>query len=248
MQHDALPPEERLIIALDGLNGTEAEALTRTIAGLRWVKVGLELFVAAGPQVVERLHRQGLQVFLDLKFHDIPATMAAACGRAAALGARLVTVHASAGRAALEAAQQAVAASSASHPGSPATRLLAVTVLTSWRPEAFRSELAVQGDLDTHVCRLAQLAVAAGIQGCVCSPRDAALLRERHPALHLVTPGVRPRGADPGDQARTLTPEEAVKAGASQLVVGRPITRAADPAAAFRSMCHAVGSVRAPHR
>ena len=247
MQHDALPPEERLIIALDGLNGSEAEALTRTIAGLRWVKVGLELFVAAGPQIVERLHRQGLQVFLDLKFHDIPATMAAACGRAAALGARLVTVHASAGRAAMEAAQQAVAASSSGPPGSPtATRLLAVTVLTSWQPEAFRSELAVEGDLDTHVCRLAQLAAAAGIQGCVCSPRDVALLRKHHPALHLVTPGVRPRGADPGDQARTLTPEEAVKAGASQLVVGRPITRAKDPAAAFRSMCDAVD--RGTHR
>lgn len=247
MPHAELPPGERLILALDGLNGAEAEALTLTIAELRWVKVGLELFVAAGPGIVKRLRRQGLQVFLDLKFHDIPATMAAACRRAAALGANLVTVHASAGVAALEAAQQAVATSSVHPPGSPpATRLLAVTVLTSWQPADFNRELAINEDLNAHVCRLAQLAAAAGIHGCVCSPRDVALVRASHPELHLVTPGVRPRGADPDDQARTLTPEAAVQTGANQLVVGRPVTRAADPAAAFRSMCDTIG--RGTHR
>jgi orotidine-5'-phosphate decarboxylase len=211
------------------------------VPALRWVKVGLELFVAGGPAVVRQLRDQGKRVFLDLKFHDIPATMAGACGSAARLGAELITVHASAGSAALGAAQ-AAALESAAAAGLPAPTLLAVTVLTSWEQARFASELVIGEPLAAYVPRLAQLAAAAGIGGCVCSPLEVAALRATHPEpFALVTPGIRPAGAALGDQQRVLTPAQAVAAGASQLVIGRPITAAPDPAAAFAACCLELG-------
>ena len=216
-------------------------AFTQSVPALRWVKVGLELFVAGGPAVVRQLREQGKRVFLDLKFHDIPATMAGACGSAARLGAELITVHASAGSAALGAAQ-AAALESAAAAGLPAPTLLAVTVLTSWEQARFASELAIGEPLAAYVPRLAQLAAAAGIGGCVCSPLEVAALRATHPEpFALVTPGIRPAGAALGDQQRVLTPAQAVAAGASQLVIGRPITAAPDPAAAFAACCLELG-------
>ena len=212
-------------------------AFASAVPELRWVKVGLELFVAGGPAVVQQLRDQGKRVFLDLKFHDIPATMAGACRSAARLGAELITVHASAGRVALGAAQ-AAALESAAAVGLPAPTLLAVTVLTSWEQARFASELAIEEPFSAYVPRLAQLAAAAGIGGCVCSPLEVAALRAAHPEpFALVTPGIRPAGAALGDQQRVLTPAQAVAAGASQLVIGRPITAAADPAAAFAACC-----------
>ena len=216
-------------------------ALARSVPELRWVKVGLELFVAGGPAVVQQLRDQGKRVFLDLKFHDIPATMAGACRSAARLGAELITVHASAGSAALGAAQ-AAALESAAAVGLPAPTLLAVTVLTSWEQARFASELAIVEPLAAYVPRLAQLAAAVGIGGCVCSPLEVAALRAAHPEpFALVTPGIRPAGAALGDQQRVLTPAQAVAAGASQLVIGRPITAAPDPAAAFAACCLELG-------
>ena len=212
-------------------------AFTQSVPELRWVKVGLELFVAGGPAVVQQLRDQGKRVFLDLKFHDIPASMAGACSSAARLGAELITVHASAGSAALCAAQ-AEALESAAAAGLPAPTLLAVTVLTSWEQARFASELAIGEPLAAYVPRLAQLAAAAGIGGCVCSPLEVAALRAAHPEpFALVTPGIRPAGAALGDQQRVLTPAQAVAAGASQLVIGRPITAAPDPVAAFAACC-----------
>ena len=219
----------------------QAMAFTQSVPELRWVKVGLELFVAGGPAVVQQLREQGKRVFLDLKFHDIPATMAGACRSAARLGAELITVHASAGSAALGAAQ-AAALESAAAAGLPAPTLLAVTVLTSWEQARFASELAIGEPLAAYVPRLAQLAAAAGIGGCVCSPLEVAALRATHPEpFALVTPGIRPAGAALGDQQRVLTPAQAVAAGASQLVIGRPITAAPDPAAAFAACCLELG-------
>jgi orotidine-5'-phosphate decarboxylase len=219
----------------------QAMAFTQSVPELRWVKVGLELFVAGGPAVVQQLREQGKRVFLDLKFHDIPATMAGACRSAARLGAELITVHASAGSAALGAAQ-AAALESAAAVGLPAPTLLAVTVLTSWEQARFASELAIGEPLAAYVPRLAQLAAAAGIGGCVCSPLEVAALRSAHPEpFALVTPGIRPAGAALGDQQRVLTPAQAVAAGASQLVIGRPITAAPDPAAAFAACCLELG-------
>jgi orotidine-5'-phosphate decarboxylase len=228
---------DRLIVALDGMDAEQAVALVQAIEGLVWVKVGLELFTAAGPDVVRRLRDLGLRVFLDLKFHDIPATMAGACRSAARLGAELITVHACAGQEALVAAQQA-AQDSAAAVALPAPTLLAVTVLTSWSADRFAAELQVSSPLDHYVPHLADLASASGIGGCVCSPLEVAALRRRHPhPFALVTPGIRPAGSASGDQARVMTPQQAMAAGSSHLVIGRPITAAADPAAAFAACC-----------
>ena len=232
-----LEPSDQIIVALDGMAPEQAMAFASAVPELRWVKVGLELFVAGGPAVVQQLRDQGKRVFLDLKFHDIPATMAGACRSAARLGAELITVHASAGSAALGAAQ-AAALESAAAAGLPAPTLLAVTVLTSWEQARFASELAIEEPLSAYVPRLAQLAAAAGIGGCVCSPLEVAALRAAHQEpFALVTPGIRPAGAVLGDQQRVLTPAQAVAAGASQLVIGRPITAAPDPVAAFAACC-----------
>jgi orotidine-5'-phosphate decarboxylase len=230
-------PADRIIVALDGMGPEQALTFVGSVPELRWVKVGLELFVAAGPAVVQQLRQQGLRVFLDLKFHDIPATMAGACRSAAALGADLITVHAAAGSEALAAAQ-AAAAAGAQAVGLPAPTLLAVTVLTSWEAARFARELAIQEPLQRYVPQLAQLAAAAGLGGCVCSPLEVAGLRAAHPLpFALVTPGIRPAGATAGDQQRVMTPALAIAAGSSQLVIGRPITAAPDPAAAFAACC-----------
>ena len=214
-----------------------ALAFAAAVPELRWVKVGLELFVAGGPSVVQQLREQGKRVFLDLKFHDIPATMAGACRSAARLGAELITVHACAGSEALRAAQDA-AADSALAAGLPAPTLLAVTVLTSWDPARFAAELAIEEPVASYVPRLAELAASAGIGGCVCSPLEVAALRAAHrEPFALVTPGIRPTGSARGDQQRVMTPAEAIRAGSSHLVIGRPITAAADPAAVFAACC-----------
>ena len=231
------PAAERIIVALDGMAPEQALAFSRSVEGLRWVKVGLELFVQAGPDVVAQLREQGLRVFLDLKFHDIPATMAGACRRAAGLGAELITVHACAGSEALRAAQ-AAASEGAQAAGLASPTLLAVTVLTSWEEQRLQRELALSQAIAERVPSLAQLAASAGIGGCVCSPLEAASLRAQHPEpFALVTPGIRPKGSAVGDQARVLGPAEAIVAGASQLVIGRPITKAEDPSAAFAACC-----------
>lgn len=231
------PAAERIIVALDGMAPEQALAFSRSVEGLRWVKVGLELFVQAGPDVVAQLREQGLRVFLDLKFHDIPATMAGACRRAAGLGAELITVHACAGSEALRAAQ-AAASEAAQAAGLASPTLLAVTVLTSWEEQRLQRELALSQTIAERVPSLAQLAASAGIGGCVCSPLEAASLRAQHPEpFALVTPGIRPKGSAVGDQARVLGPAEAIAAGASQLVIGRPITKAEDPSAAFAACC-----------
>jgi orotidine-5'-phosphate decarboxylase len=232
-----LEAADRVILALDRPDAASALALAAAIPSLRWVKVGLELFSAAGPEVVLRLRERGLRLFLDLKFHDIPATMAGACRSAARLGAELITVHAVAGSEALRAATDAAAEGAAAAGLAPPT-LLAVTVLTSWEAERFAAELAITEPVPRYVERLAALAAAAGVGGAVCSPQEVAALRAAHPEpFTLVTPGIRPAGAASDDQRRVLTPAAAVAAGASRLVIGRPISAAADPAAAFTACC-----------
>ncbi|MCP9881371.1 orotidine-5'-phosphate decarboxylase [Cyanobium sp. Alchichica 3B3-8F6] len=230
-------PADRIIVALDGMGPDQALAFAAAIPELRWVKVGLELFVAGGPAVVRQLRDQGKRVFLDLKFHDIPATMAGACRSATRLGAELITVHACAGHDAL-AATQAAALEAANDAGLPAPTLLAVTVLTSWESTGFAAQLAIDEPVSAYVPRLARLAAAAGIGGCVCSPLEVAALRAAHPEpFALVTPGIRPAGSALGDQQRVMTPAQALVAGASQLVIGRPITAVPDPATAFAACC-----------
>ena len=233
----SIHPADRIIVALDGMSPDQALAFAAQVEGLRWVKVGLELFVQAGPEVVGQLREQGLRVFLDLKFHDIPATMAGACRRAAALGAELITVHTCAGSEALK-ASQAASLDGAHSAGLATPTLLAVTVLTSWEQQRMQRELALSQSIVERVSALALLSSTAGIGGCVCSPLEAAALRSQLPGpFALVTPGIRSKGAAVGDQARVMGPAEAIAAGATQLVIGRPITRATDPSAAFSACC-----------
>jgi len=240
----AMEPADRIIVALDGMGVERALAMVDTIPDLRWVKVGLELFSAVGPAVVAQLRQRGLRVFLDLKFHDIPATMAGACRSAAALGAELMTVHACAGSAGLQQALAGAAAGAEQAGLSEPPQLLAVTVLTSWDEARLQQQLLLGLPLPVYVRHLAALAADAGIGGCVCSPQELPALRACYPEpFALVTPGIRPAAAAVDDQARVMTPSEAVQAGASRLVIGRPITTAVEPAAAFARCCAELGSL-----
>ncbi len=222
---------DRLIVALDLSSATQARQVVQSIGeSASTYKVGKQLFTAEGPQIVRDLVSSGRKVFLDLKFHDIPNTVAAAVGEAAKLGVSMLTVHASGGSKMLKAASDA-AAQSASKP-----MVLAVTVLTSLS-DADLSEIGVSGDVQTQVLRLGSLARNAGCGGLVASALEAReLRRELGNDFAIVTPGVRPTGAAVGDQARVLTPKEAIAAGATHLVVGRPILQAADPAQAAEAI------------
>ncbi len=222
---------DRIILALDFPSAAQALAHMEVLEGrVTWVKVGLELFLAAGPGIVETLTLRGLKVFLDLKLHDIPNTVAGAVRVAAGTGASLLTVHAGGGPAMLNAA----AGAARSTPGAP--KLLAVTVLTSLDAGQLHA-IGVPFTPAMQVLRLARLAQSAGIADLVCSPEEVtALRRELGPAPLLVVPGIRPAGAEVGDQTRVATPGAALAAGASKLVVGRPITQASDPGAVFDAM------------
>ena len=205
----------------------QALAFSAQVEGLCWVKVGLELFVQAGPEVVVQLRDQGLRVFLDLKFHDIPATMAGACRRAAALGAELITVHACAGSDALKAAQ-AGAVEGAQSTGQRVPTLLAVTVLTSL-DKADMLDLGFDCDIPELVCSRARRAIASGCAGVVASGQEAQMLRKTlGPNGVIVTPGIR-SGAHDDDQKRAVTPRRALMDGSDYLVVGRPIRDAQSP-------------------
>jgi len=222
--------KDQLIIALDVPTAAEARKLVAAVgdAGV-FYKVGKQLFTAEGPQVVRELTAAGKKVFLDLKYHDIPSTVAGAVGEAAKLGVDMVTVHASGGGKMLRAAVEAAKAR-------PGMAVLAVTVLTSFEDDDL-DKIGVRGHVLDQVMRLAAVALADGCQGLVASAREARQLRaEFGNEFLLVTPGVRPAGAAVGDQARVVTPEEAFVAGASHIVVGRPITGASDPAAAVRGI------------
>jgi len=227
----ASAPEDRLIIALDSPDASAAMCLAGQLAGTcRWVKVGLELYISAGQAVVDSLLGAGFKVFLDLKLHDIPNTVAGAVRSAAASGASMLTVHTLGGPAMLAAAQKAAT----EVPGGPL--LLGVTILTSM-DAAQLSAVGIAGSPAQAVERLASMGQQAGLSGFVCSPEEVANLRKKlGPKVKLVTPGIRPAGAAAGDQSRIATPGDALKAGADFLVVGRPITQAADPLAAARAI------------
>lgn len=221
---------ERLIVALDFPSGHKALDFVDRLEGTcQWFKVGLQLYLAAGGAIVEKLRERGFSVFLDLKFHDIPNTVAAAVRTVAPLGAKLLTVHAAGGPAMLAAAADSAAALS------DPPELLAVTVLTSMD----RRQLAAIGISEapaSHALRLAQTADRSGIRGLVCSPEEASELRAALPSSILVTPGIRPSGSSAGDQKRIATPAAAFAAGADYLVVGRPITEAKDPIGTAQSI------------
>ncbi len=226
----------RLFVALDVETLAEAEALLdRFGESAPGVKIGTQLFTAAGPTAVERAHKRGARVFLDLKYHDIPNTVAGAVREATRLGVFMLNVHASGGRAMMRAAAEA-ATKAASDFAVTRPIVLGVTVLTSLDRKALQTELGVAASVESHVLRLAERAREAGLDGCVASPREIGLLRRAlGPAWKIVTPGIRPASRD-DDQVRVATPASAIRAGADYVVVGRPITAAADPAAAMRAI------------
>ncbi|MCK0538703.1 orotidine-5'-phosphate decarboxylase [Alcanivorax quisquiliarum] len=222
-----MPASSPIIVALDYPEAAAAQAMAQQLdpAQVR-VKVGKELFTRSGPAVVEALQKLGFEVFLDLKFHDIPNTVAGALRSAAALGVWMVNVHASGGRRMLEASAEALAG--VSH----RPLLTAVTVLTSMGQDDL-ADIGITATPQEQVLRLAQLAQRSGIDGVVCSAQEARMLREACGASFcLVTPGIRPAGADAGDQTRIVTPPEAQALGVDYMVIGRPITQAKNPTAA----------------
>ena len=229
---------DRIIVPLDVPSVEDAIALLDTLPDVTFWKVGLELFVSAGPTILEQLKQRQKRIFLDLKFHDIPNTMAGACRAAGQYGVDLVTVHATAGKVALQAAQTAALAG-ATVAGCPPPNLIAVTLLTSINPHALAFDLKVSLELTDYALQMALLAKDSGLSGIVCSPQEASELRRVcGDDFLLVCPGVRPAGTAKGDQQRAMTPTQAIAAGASYLVIGRPITQALDPAAAFLQICN----------
>jgi len=224
-------PGNRLLIALDYPDPLQAKRLVTELAPLGvGFKVGLELYMAGGPELVKELALKH-HIFLDLKFHDIPNTVAAAVKQAASLGVWMVNVHAFGGRAMLESAREALAGGGNNRP-----LLFAVTVLTSLK-EKDLAETGCPGDVNEKVQKLAVLAAECGLDGVVCSPLEvAAVKRNLSGSLLTVTPGVRPAGADRGDQSRIAAPGEIISSGGDYLVVGRPVTRAEDPAAAANNI------------
>ena len=235
MNSATMDARERLIAALDAPDAEQAQALVRQLGdAVGFYKVGKELFTAEGPSIVRELVSAGKRVFLDLKFHDIPNTVAGAVRSAASLGVSMLTVHASGGPQMLKAASEAASQSQAK------PVVLAVTVLTSLS-ELELQQTGVSGGVEAQVLRLASLALQSGCGGVVASAQEAARLRRSlGSGFTLVTPGIRPAGGDAADQARVVTPEAAIRAGADYLVVGRPITRAGNPRQAAREIAEQI--------
>jgi orotidine-5'-phosphate decarboxylase len=223
-------PRERLIVALDVSSAAAAQKIVAAVGDSALTyKVGMQLYTAEGPQVVRDLVASGRRVFLDLKYHDIPNTVGAAVTEAAQLGVSMLTVHASGGDKMLRAATDAAKAR-------PALIILAVTVLTSMGGSDLE-KIGLPGPVQENVIRLASLALANGCQGIVTSAREARAVRAQlGEGFAIVTPGVRPAGSSVGDQVRVVTPAEAIAAGATHIVVGRPITEAPNPAAEAQSI------------
>ncbi|MDD2928604.1 MAG: orotidine-5'-phosphate decarboxylase [Sideroxydans sp.] len=230
--------DPKIIVALDYAQAASALALAERLEpALCRLKVGKELFTSAGPQLVEKLQQRGFEVFLDLKFHDIPNTTAQACKAAAGLGVWMVNVHALGGRKMMETAREALA----NHVLRP--KLIAVTILTSMAQEDLNG-IGIDVSAALMVSRLAQLTRDSGLDGVVCSAQEAATLRQQcGQDFCLVTPGIRPANTAANDQSRIMTPQAALQAGSSYLVIGRPITQAADPLQALQDILKETGEM-----
>ena len=234
---------ERIIVPLDVSNQADAIALIDHLSEVHFWKVGLELFVSTGPEILRLLKERQKRIFLDLKFHDIPNTVAGACRAAAGYGVDLLTIHATAGRNALQQAKIAVQEGAAATGQTP-PKIIAITVLTSLTSRELAFDLKIPLELPEYALEMALLAKESGLAGAVCSPQEAQQLRQVcGDDFLLVCPGVRPSWAEAGDQKRSLTPSAALKAGADYLVIGRPITAAADPSAAFGRICDELADI-----
>jgi orotidine-5'-phosphate decarboxylase len=229
---------DRIIVPLDVPSLKQAIDLLDRLPEVTFWKVGLELFVSTGAEILQILNERQKKIFLDLKFHDIPNTVAAACRAASRYHIDLLTLHATAGREALAAAKAAV-----SHLPSP-PKLLAITVLTSLNARQLAFDLKIPLELPEYALEMALLSKESGIDGAVCSPHEVGQLRRVcGEDFLLVCPGVRPRWSDKGDQRRVMTPSQAIEAGADYLVIGRPITNAENPQQAWEQICQELAAI-----
>ncbi len=225
--------QDKIIVPLDVNNEIEALAWVEALPEVTWWKVGLELFVSSGPKILEMLKQRQKKIFLDLKLHDIPNTMAGATRAAAGFGVELLTVHATAGRSALQRTLEA-AQEGAKTAGVKPPKILGITVLTSLTAQDLALDLKIPLELPEYALQMAMLCQEVGLAGAVCSPQEAQQLRcVCGDEFLLVCPGVRPHGSQTADQKRFMTPSQAVQAGASYLVIGRPITAAENPRQAW---------------
>ncbi|GAX38198.1 orotidine-5'-phosphate decarboxylase [Nodularia sp. NIES-3585] len=232
-----------IIVPLDVPDLESAIALVDQLPQVNFWKVGLELFTSSGPTILEVLKSRKKRIFLDLKFHDIPNTVAGACRSAASYGVDLLTIHATAGRDALKAATEAVQIG-AMQAGVKPPQLIAITLLTSISSRQLAFDLKIPLELPEYALEMAMMAQECGVNGAVCSPQEVAQLRQTcGNDFLLVCPGVRPSWADKGDQKRSLTPAQAIKAGADYLVIGRPITAAAEPELAWNKIIEELRTV-----
>ncbi|MEA5540877.1 orotidine-5'-phosphate decarboxylase [Limnoraphis robusta Tam1] len=231
---------DKIIVPLDVSSLEDAIALIDQLPQVSFWKVGLELFVSSGPEILTQLKQRQKRIFLDLKFHDIPNTVAGACRSAAKYGVDLITIHATAGKVALKAAQNAII-EGANAANQPIPNLIAITLLTSLNSRELAFDLNITLKLPEYALKMALLAQDCGLAGAVCSPQEVEQLRQTcGDDFLLVCPGVRPSWAEKGDQQRSFTPSQALKAGADYLVIGRPITASEDPRAALQRICQEI--------
>lgn len=233
-------PAEKIIVPLDVSSEADAIAWIDRLPQVSFWKVGLELFVSSGPSILKTLKARQKRIFLDLKLHDIPNTMAGACRAAGSYGVDLLTVHATAGKEALKAAQAAAQAGVIDSNQAPPS-IIAITVLTSLSARSLAFDLKIPLELPEYALQMALLAQESGLAGAVCSPQEVEQLRSIcGDQFLLVCPGVRPSRTEAGDQKRSMTPAQAIKAGATYLVIGRPITTASNPVEAFDRICEEI--------
>jgi len=232
----------RIMVALDVPDESAADALLRRLEGIPcYVKVGMELFYAAGPRLVVRLKEAGYRVFLDVKMHDIPNTVKGGAASVTRLGVDMFNVHAAGGIAMMEAAREGVESALSGSPGAVRPVVIGVTQLTSVNRAVLNDQIGIAGTVEDAVLRYAELAKRAGLDGVVASPLETSRIKERCGRDFLaVTPGIRPAGAETGDQARVMTPREAFRQGADYIVIGRPITAAPDPRRALEDIIRSV--------
>lgn len=234
---------DRIIVPLDVPSKTAAMALIEQLPQVTFWKVGLELFVSSGPEILSQLQQRQKRIFLDLKFHDIPNTVAGACRAAARYGVDLLTIHATCAKEALSLAHTALQ-EGAKEAGVSPPKLIAITLLTSVSSRQLAFDLKIPLELPEYALQMALLAQDAGLDGAVCSPQEVEQLRQTcGDNFLLVCPGVRPNWAEAGDQKRSLTPAQAIQAGANYLVIGRPITAAANPESAWNRICDELATV-----
>ena len=232
--------EEKIILALDGLNKNEIINFLKKCPQIRWVKVGLELFCKEGPEIIKILRIMEKKIFLDLKIYDIPNTMYATCYQISKLGVDIISLHASAGSRALKISKKASLEGSSQLNLKPPA-LLGVTVLTSFSQEDIKIDFNIQTSIEESVVKLADLSFKSGLDGCVCSPRELRTLRLTYNNnFQLITPGIRLEEKTKHDQKRVMTPKEAIMNGASKLVIGRSIIQSKNPTKVFWDICESI--------